>query len=297
VQTASTIELELRGRGLHTGTDSAIRFHPRSPDGKGLRFFWPDGPLTPEALGHWDRRVKRSTELRWQNSSIRTPEHLLAAALFFADCALDIHCDAEEPPGLDGSAKPFFELLSQAAPEAVFAPGWRTFPSQLSWSYEGPEGSLQAEPAADFSVEYELDRFPLREHFGLSDPMTATQEILPARTFIFYREWCSAVQAPGLLQGVGSESGLLITESQAEYEEAKTAFPELRGLGFPLLHPQRFRMDQEPVKHKILDLLGDLALLGLALPRLRLRIRNGGHALNHLLLERLQHERKQNTCS
>ena len=50
-------------------------------------------------------------------------------------------------------------------------------------------------------------------------------------------------------------------------------------------------MEQEPVRHKILDLLGDLALIGLALPRLRLEIRNGGHALNHLLLEQLLHER------
>jgi UDP-3-O-acyl-N-acetylglucosamine deacetylase len=49
-------------------------------------------------------------------------------------------------------------------------------------------------------------------------------------------------------------------------------------------------VEQEAVKHKILDLLGDLALLGLKLPRLRLLVRNGGHALNHLLLERLQHE-------
>ena len=62
-----------------------------------------------------------------------------------------------------------------------------------------------------------------------------------------------------------------------------------RSLGAGLLHPESERMENEAVRHKILDLLGDLALLGFKLPRLRLCIRNGGHALNHLLLERLQH--------
>jgi UDP-3-O-[3-hydroxymyristoyl] N-acetylglucosamine deacetylase len=279
---------------LHTGSTSRLHIHPRDPDGQGLRFFWPAGPLTPEALSGWTRRAKRSTYLQAGNESIRTPEHLLAAALFFAGSPLDVCCDAEEPPGMDGSALPFFQLFSQADPEAVSAPGWRTFASQLHWNHAGPEGTLQAEPAADFSVEYELDRMSLRQHYTLRDPAAALREILPARTFIFYRDWRAASQTLGLLQGADAESGLLMAASPEEYGEAKAAFPELRGLGFPLLHPEGFRMDQEPVKHKILDLLGDLALLGLALPRLRLRIRNGGHALNHLLLEQLQHERKQN---
>ena len=85
---------------------------------------------------------------------------------------------------------------------------------------------------------------------------------------------------------------MLFARSQKEFDSAKVQNSGFKGKTFPLLHPESERVDQEPVKHKILDLLGDLALLDLALPRLRINIRNGGHALNHLLLEQLQNERK-----
>ena len=91
-------------------------------------------------------------------------------------------------------------------------------------------------------------------------------------------------------EGAGLESGLLYAESPADFAAARAAHPELRGKSYPLLHPESERLEQEAVKHKILDLLGDLALPGLRLPRLRLCIRNGGHALNHILLEKLRHE-------
>jgi UDP-3-O-acyl-N-acetylglucosamine deacetylase len=160
------------------------------------------------------------------------------------------------------------------------------------FKHEGAEGLLHAEPSESFSVEYELDRPPLRQQFRLDHPAIAINEILPARTFIFTHEWDQA-KARGLLQGCGPDSGMLYASTEKEFETAKGRNPDLRGKRFPLLHPETERVEQEAVKHKILDLLGDLALLGLALPRLRLRIRNGGHALNHLLLEQLQNERTQ----
>ncbi len=292
MQTTTIRDLEVRGRGIHTGSSSVLRVHRREEDGAGLRFYWPGSPspLLPEDMGALSRRVSRSTRLDSGNISIRTPEHLLAAALLFADAPLDVHCDAEEPPGLDGSAIPFFEAMARAVPEAAERPAWREYSSRLVWRHAGPEGVLSAEPAPSFSVEYELDRPPLRQRFVLSDPAAAVPEILPARTFIFLREWEAAQRDPELLRGGGMESGLLYAETPEEFAAARAAHPEFQGNIFPLLHPESERRDQEAVKHKILDLLGDLALLDLALPRLRLRIRNGGHALNHLLLERLQHE-------
>ncbi len=284
-------ETVLRGRGVHTGFESAVRIHRREDDG-GLRFFWTGWPqpLEPKDLSVLKRRAQRATVLEGEAGQIfRTPEHLLAACLFFADAPLDIECNAAEPPGLDGSSTSFYQALLEVSGKTI--PHWREYPSELLWEYEGPEGLISASPSDSFSIDYEWNKSPLKERAFLKTPAEAVSEILPARTFIQYREWLAAKGKTDLLSGADEDSGLLLAESEAEFTVALKAHPEFRGKTFPLLHPETFRMNMEPVRHKILDLLGDLALLGLALPRLRLKIRNGGHALNHLLLEQLLHER------
>jgi len=292
MQAAIEAQVELQGSGLHSGRKSSVRLLRREGIGS-PRFFWLNRSesFSFSDLAGFSRSALRSTILQADDLEIRTVEHLLSASLFFADCPVDIHCDAHEPPGLDGSALPFFQAFAELFPEKSEAPSWREYPSNLRFEHEGPEGSLRVEPSDFFSVEYELDRPPLRQKFHLESPRHAVSEILPARTFIFSHEWDEA-KKQGLLKGCGSDSGLLFARSQKEFEWAKVQNSELKGKTFPLLHPESERVDQEPVKHKILDLLGDLALLNLALPRLRILVRNGGHALNHLLLEQLQHERK-----
>jgi UDP-3-O-acyl-N-acetylglucosamine deacetylase len=271
---------------------SAITVTRRAEDGAGLRFFWPGfaGPLRANDLMALTRSARRATVLEdGAGGVMRTPEHLMAAALFFAAEPLDVRCDAVEPPGLDGSAQPFYRMLAAAS---AAAPRAREYSSALDWEHNGPEGFLRARPANHFSVSYRWDQGSLRQEFELKDSAAAPEHVLPARTFILYRDWKLFAGQEGLLAGAGAESGLLLAATEEEFAEARKKSPELRGTAFPLLHPQRFRLEDEPARHKVLDLLGDLALNGLALPKLRLTIRNGGHALNHLLLERLHHERR-----
>jgi UDP-3-O-acyl-N-acetylglucosamine deacetylase len=286
----------LTGRALHGGGASTVTctLRPGPDDGLGLRFFFPGfaAPLDFAALGRLRRSARRATILSGDaGSAILTPEHLLAAALFFADAPLDVRCDAAEPPGLDGSARPWFELFRQTAGSG-FAPGARERDRAITWAHEGPEGRLTAEPAPRFSVEYVLERGDFYSAYALHALEDAPREVLPARTFIFHRDWKGLAGARDLLAGADGDSGLLLAESEADFAEARAAARSagiaLRGGVFPLLHPESARFADEPARHKVLDLLGDLALGGPALPRLRLRIRNGGHALNHLLLERLQ---------
>lgn len=293
MQVANPTWAKLQGAGLHSGLPSSIHIVQREGTG-GPRFFWLNRsePLFPGSLADFSRSALRSTILQAGNLEIRTAEHLLAASIFFHDCPLDIHCDSQEPPGLDGSSLPFFQAFAELFPEKSDVPQWREYSSNLRFEHEGSEGLLRTEPAPFFSVEYELDRPPLRQNFHLDSPRIAVNEILPARTFIFSHEWDEA-KKQGLLKGCGSDSGLLFARNRQEFDAAKSGNSGLKGKIFPLLHPETERMVQEPVKHKILDLLGDLALLDLSLPRLRIQIRNGGHALNHLFLEQLQHERKQ----
>jgi hypothetical protein len=98
-----------------------------------------------------------------------------------------------------------------------------------------------------------------------------------------------------------ADSGLLLAATLAEAERASNAFspsfqvfnpdPTLLRGDPALLHPASYRLTHEAARHKILDLLGDLALLELRLPRLRLHLRNAGHYHHHQLLEALTHER------
>jgi UDP-3-O-acyl-N-acetylglucosamine deacetylase len=288
----------ISGRALHTGVVSTVRATLRPDDGQGIRFLFPGfpAPLNARDLASMVRTAKRSTVLTHTESGnkIRTPEHLLAAALFFADTPINVTCDSEELPGLDGSARPWYELLESLGPHGGGKLRPREYDTGLTWNYTGREGRLRAEPDLHFSVTFTLERDAFRESFHLGSAEQAPDTILPARTFIFWNDWKSVTDPKGaadLLRGAGSESGLLFASSPEEFAEARATVPELAGNpagNFPLLHPDGPRLEAEAARHKVLDLLGDLALNGLALPRLRLTIVNGGHALNHLLLDALQ---------
>jgi UDP-3-O-acyl-N-acetylglucosamine deacetylase len=282
---------------VHSGAASLLTVTRRAQDAsdnRGLRFFWPgfDGPVDGTTLAGLRRSARRATVLENDTGgTMRTPEHLLAAALFFAEAPLDVHLDAVEPPGLDGSSLPFYQLLFSAAPKGAWRA--REYDSKLKWEHDGPEGSLRARPHDHFSVEYLWEDGAIRQAFELDHVSEAPERVLPARTFILYRDWKKFSREPDLLAGAGADSGLLIASTPEEFAEALKNLPESRGTAFPLVHPEAFRLENEPARHKVLDLLGDLALNGLALPRLRLTVRNGGHALNHLLLNQLQQERLQ----
>ena len=292
----------LSGRGVHSGIPARLRISLRASSqglrGPRLRFPGFSGPLSPADLSRLPRQNRRGTLLGKEGVCIRTPEHVMAALLFFSDLPVDMDCDGPEMPGLDGSALPFREALTRLAPEKTTAPAWLERDCDLVWEHAGNDGDIKVRPAGHFSVAYELERGPLRETYRLDSAEAAWREILPARTFIFHREFIAhreylhTVKSDGgLLQGAELDSGILLAESEAEHGSLLALHPEWNGGPFPLLNQRAWRMGGEPVKHKILDLIGDLALLELALPRLDIRIRNGGHLLNHLLLERITNGR------
>jgi UDP-3-O-[3-hydroxymyristoyl] N-acetylglucosamine deacetylase len=303
-----SLPLRVSGRGVHTGAPGAVCFSLREDEG-GPRFFLPGrpSPLTSKEIAALPRRAHRSTVIGGGDgdgdAAWRTPEHLLAALLFFADLPLDIRCEGTELPIMDGSALPFRDALARllaapgaklrpdgapAARRAARAPFWREYDCDLRWETSWDGGFLRVVPARNFSVTFEMDRPPLRRSYRLDSAAQAWTEILPARTFIFHREWRDALAAgPGLMQGAGIDSGLLLAETPEEFAECLRVHPEWTPGPYPLLNQPAWRMPDEPVKHKILDLLGDLAIAGLALPRLDIQVRNGGHRWNHLLLEKL----------
>ena len=278
----------LSGMGVHSGTPCRleIRLRPEGPPGPVFAF---PGFSAPMPIGDWARlpiRARRATVLGAGQATVETPEHLLAALLFFADAPISMYADAAELPGLDGSALPFREALARLVPAAARVPSWREYPCRLAWEDRWDGGHLSIRPADRFRVRYEIDRGPVRQALVLEEAADAWDGILPARTFAFHSEW-KAASAAGLMAGAGAGSGLLLAGSEAEHRNLLAGNPDWPGGPFPLLNGA-WRFPDEPVRHKILDLLGDLALQGLALPRAALEVRNGGHAAHHRLLARLR---------
>ena len=302
----------LAGPGVHGGRPCRLEMRIRNAGAAFPEFSFPalPGPVSIGDLARLPRLSRRATVLGLPGApetlapaspsadqgyparygsppaAVETPEHLLAALLFFSEVPLSIRADAAELPGLDGSALPFREALARLAPEAARAPAWREYPCGLAWEDRWADGYLRIRPAPGFRVRYELDRGPLRQACVLEDPAAAWSGILPARTFAFHDEWLAA-SAAGLMAGAGRESGLLLARSEAEHRALLARHPDWEGAPYPLLNLPAWRMPDEPVRHKILDLLGDLALRDLALPRASIEIRNGGHASHHRLLARL----------
>lgn len=288
----------LEGIGVHTGAPCRLELRRRDTGG-GIRFFVPGSSeaLAPGDFAAARRRAAYSTVLEGGTWSVRTPEHLFAALLFFADRPVDVLWDGPELPIFDGSALPFRDALGRLFPDAALSPSWSEYEAGLEWTEEWDGGCLSVRPAEAFSARYEVERGPLREQAILRSPAEAWDAVLPARTFLFHAEWErlsgeggeGAAEGPGgpMLRGARMDSGLLLAETPALHARLLALHPEWRGGAFPLLNQPAWRMHGEAAHHKLLDLLGDLALLGLRLPKCAIAIRNGGHARHHSLAERL----------
>lgn len=310
--------LALSGSDMETGAEIGIEMR-LLPRGESPVLLWPGAPrgMAPELWANLPHRDARRTLLggearqsvadeaytdsgKYSRPVAKLPqelaltEHLMAAWLYFPRLPVAIHCPQGAIPLLDGSAQPFAEALAQLAqvsgrgPEA---PGEYDSFLRLNWEWEG--GFLRAEPSSAFRATYEVSRGEYRACYSMGAASDAYREVLPARTFIFSEDYF-ALRSQGRLSGVSAQSGLLLAETKLAAQRARSRLQDLSSIENPdngLLHPAEYRFPDEAARHKMLDLLGDLALFGLRLPRLRLHLRNAGHHHHHRLLEALIHER------
>jgi len=262
---------ELRGVGLHTGADVQLRLAPAGP-GTGIVFRRVDLPGKPEVPAHVDylfNRPRRSS-LRNGAAEVETIEHLLASLTAFGVDNVVCEIDGPEIPGMDGSSRPFAQAVAEAGtkdqkelvephavPDAVHvnADGWaivalpRDEGLRLTYTLE-----FDAPRTVHQTFTFDLD----------ADGFLA--EIAPARTFVTADE-IEELKKAGLGQGATPDNTLVIgPDAEADAEELR--FPD------------------EYVRHKVLDLIGDLTLLGRPLHAHVVAYRTG-HAANRALVERL----------
>lgn len=226
--------------------------------------------VEPDSFKRLEFFSERSTGLRKNaDSSIATLEHLTPVLLMYPQSYFEIRALSKELPILDGSSYPWYEEVRKIAglpQDLVFydAP----IRERFDWGY----GFMEVSPAESLEIEYSISHGSYAddayvEIYEAEDLV----KLFTARTFIFEEDFEKA-RAAGLLSAADASCGLLLRE------EAGKAVPVTGG---------KFCMPSEPVKHKILDLIGDLALPAPFLPRLRIRIHNGGHVAHRKLLERL----------
>ncbi len=239
-------EAELEGVGLHTGQAARVRFRPAAA-GTGIRFRRVDlegEPEVPADLEHV-ASTDRGTSLAVGDAVVHTVEHVLAAVAASRIDNVWIDVSGPEVPIGDGSFRPFVEALSRAAIEVQDAAA-RVIAPDRAVSAEAKGGaSYVAAPAEAYRVSATIDfDHPVvgRQYASFEiAPESFDREIGGARTFGFMRE-AEALRARGLALGATLENAIVL-------DETAIASGELR-------YPDEF------VRHKIGDVVGDLALLG-----------------------------------
>jgi UDP-3-O-[3-hydroxymyristoyl] N-acetylglucosamine deacetylase len=260
--------VECKGIGLHSGTSVHLRILP-APAGTGILFRRTDlDDFEIEASSRNVARVSYATSLMKTGVLISTTEHLLSA---FIGTGIDnaiVELDNLELPILDGSARPFVEMIHQAGIRKQRRA--RTY-LRIRRDFELREGDkfIAVYPAETYSVSYTIN-FPHpmigREEYrvNLSDG-AYLREIAPARTFGFVHE-ADVLRQQGLIRGASTENAIVLTRDAV------------------MNPPLRFR--DEFVRHKVLDLIGDLALLGKQILGNVVADR-AGHAMHTALVSRL----------
>jgi UDP-3-O-[3-hydroxymyristoyl] N-acetylglucosamine deacetylase/3-hydroxyacyl-[acyl-carrier-protein] dehydratase len=269
--------VEVRGVGLHSGKDTKVVLKPAAA-GEGIVFVRTDLPDAPEiaAVGENMTHRERRSCLRNGPAEVFTCEHLLATLSALRIDNVTIEIDGEEVPGMDGSAKEFVAAVRNAGVVEQNAERKTFAVKEPIYVREGTATLVALPGNGGFSVDYHLD-FPARNGSGNHHQMVSLgvdadsfeREIAAARTFVFESE-VEQLRAAGLGKGATPENTLVIDQS-GEAKQNTLRYPD------------------EIARHKILDLVGDLAMVGVDLDAHIVATRSG-HSLNLKLVQRLLDE-------
>jgi UDP-3-O-[3-hydroxymyristoyl] N-acetylglucosamine deacetylase/3-hydroxyacyl-[acyl-carrier-protein] dehydratase len=265
-------EGSLSGVALHSGARVDLRVRPAPPDA-GVVFVRTDlagAPRIPADAAHLSTRSRRTALVGEGGAEVHTVEHLLACCTGLRIDNLTVEVSGPEVPGMDGSAKPFVDLLRSLGPAEQRSARREIVVEEPVAVAAGEDAALVAFPFEDgFKVSYTLDyghRFLGVQHvsFVVTEERFA-QEIAPARTFCLESE-AESLRRAGLGLGASYENTLVVGDQGV--------------IGNATRWPDEF------ARHKVLDLLGDLFLAGADL-RGHVQAHRTGHAANLRLVERI----------
>ena len=286
------------GVGLHTGVKTVITFHP-APENFGIRFIRSDISNCSEIHADIDHVVdiSRGTTIEENDVRIHTVEHALAAVSGLRLDNILIELTGKEPPVMDGSAKDFVECLIKAGIK-IQKQKRRVLEITRAVNYTNSYRDIDIHviPSDHFRITFMVD-YPL--------PQLGTQyeaiynmeedfafEVAPARTFCFLSE-VEMLKEKGLIQGGTLDNAVVIIDKeidQLEMSRIKDLFgieDEIIKGANGILNGKVLRFKNEPVRHKTLDLIGDLALLGFPIKG-HVTAARAGHASNVEFVKKLK---------
>jgi len=296
--------VSLEGIGLHTGEHCCVRVQP-APEQHGIVFRRVDLPGQPLVPAHVDYALEepRATVLARDEAKVITAEHLLAALMGLQIDNVLIDLEGPELPILDGSAQPYINLLKEAGIDTQKAT--RNF-IELQDTVQYSNGDKKAEltifPASEFRatvlVDYETQVLGA-QNATLHRLEEFEQELGHARTFCFLHEIEPMLKA-GLIKGGTLDNALVfvdqLPDSQTEAALRKIfSGPITVAPNSPLNHAQ-LHQPNEPARHKLMDLIGDLALVGAPLKG-HVVAHRPGHASNIGLARAILKRQQFNTIS
>jgi UDP-3-O-[3-hydroxymyristoyl] N-acetylglucosamine deacetylase/3-hydroxyacyl-[acyl-carrier-protein] dehydratase len=288
--------ITIEGKGLHTGVVSSLTIHPAA-ENHGIKFRRIDLEEQPLIMADAKYVVstERCTTLGKGSATVSTVEHLMAALKGCGVSNALIDIDAVEVPILDGSAAPFVERIQQAGVQEQEAEqNYLDISEPIYWQDEETGASYTILPAEKFELTTLIDfesSVVGKQYAQLDTLEDFAQEIAPSRTFVFLHELTALADA-GLVKGGELDNALVFVENIPQNGEL-TALAEklhieqeIKVEQTGILNTTALRFDNEAARHKLLDVVGDLALTGLDL-RLKIIASKPGHAANTRLAKEL----------
>ena len=279
--------VSVKGKGLHSGVDVELTFNP-APANHGFVFQRTDLPDKPliRALAENVTETSRGTTLEENGGKVMTIEHCLAACVGMEIDNLLIQLNGPEAPILDGSSKVYVEALESVGVTELDAEKIYFTPSERVEYYdEAKEIHIIAYSDAELSMNVLIDynsKVLGNQYATLDDLQKFKKEIAPCRTFVFLHE-LELLAKHNLIKGGDLDNAIVIMDRQVSQEELDRLAklfnkPSMEVKPEGVLNNLDLHFPNEPARHKLLDLIGDLSLIGMPFKGKIIATRPGHHA-------------------
>ena len=294
--------VSISGTGLHTGILVDMTLHPANP-GFGIQFQRVDLPNQPVIKADCDlvTDTSRGTTLQVGDAKVSTVEHILAALVGLGIDNLLIELNGPEIPIMDGSSAPFIEAIEKVGVlEQDAAKAWYSIDENIFHYDEDKRVEMVALPALDYQITTLIDfNSPVlgTQHAALKTIKDFKSEISPCRTFCFLHELETLLEHD-LIKGGDINNAIVVVDKPVTKEEMgrlakvfKRDKIEVKSEGY--LNNLELRFPNEPARHKLLDVVGDLALIGYPI-KARIIANRPGHSSNVEFAKKIKQYIKKN---
>jgi UDP-3-O-[3-hydroxymyristoyl] N-acetylglucosamine deacetylase/3-hydroxyacyl-[acyl-carrier-protein] dehydratase len=294
--------ISISGTGLHTGILVDMTLHPANP-GFGIQFQRVDLPNQPVIKADCDlvTDTSRGTTLQVGDAKVSTVEHILAALVGLGVDNLLIELNGPEIPIMDGSSAPFIEAIEKVGVlEQDAAKAWYSIDENIFHYDEDKRVEMVALPALDYQITTLIDfNSPVlgTQHAALKTIKDFKSEIGPCRTFCFLHE-LETLLDHDLIKGGDINNAIVVVDKPVTDEEMgrlakvfKRDKIEVKSEGY--LNNLELRFPNEPARHKLLDVVGDLALIGYPI-KARIIANRPGHSSNVEFAKKIKQYIKKN---